>query len=189
MSSSSAIQDLSNWPEWVDWPATLAATDIFVGIGGVAQAATPDPASDAPDSALWTKLFPSTSPVRPYDFADRFKGLDTRRIRSIPLEPILEFIQQHYTDFAVGSPAELPSPDALLQAFDGLTFESRRTEDLLVQQIEYQLTHDKALGDLGTPQRTSSRRRCSTRSTGSGCPTTSCSPRSRWSTSTRPSAG
>ncbi|HEY7282468.1 MAG TPA: hypothetical protein VID47_12835 [Actinomycetota bacterium] len=152
MSSSAAIQDLSNWPEWVDWPATLTAASIFVEIGGVAQAANLDPASDPPDSAVWTKLFPSSSPVRPYDFDDRFKGLDARRIRSIPLAPVMDFIQQHYTDVAVGSPTEFPTAADLLPVFVPLSFQSRRTEDLKVQQIEGQLNQTKALGDLGSAQ-------------------------------------
>src|SRR4051794_21020139 len=75
MSSSAAIQDLSNWPDWVDWPTTLAGITIFAVIGGSSQQASPDPASDAPSSNVWTKLFPSDSPVRPYDFDAVFKGL------------------------------------------------------------------------------------------------------------------
>jgi hypothetical protein len=152
MSTSPSIADLSNWPFWVDWPATLSGIAIFVVIGTTSHAATPDPASDAPDSAVWTKLFPSDSPVRPYDFANRFKGLDARRIRSFPLSPILDFIQDNYTDIAVGSPTDFPSATDLLQRFGGLSFQSRRTEDLAIDQIEAQLDDAKALGALQTNQ-------------------------------------
>jgi hypothetical protein len=152
MSSSSSTQDLSNWPLWVDWPATLAGISIFVVIGTTAAQATLDPASDKPDSAVWTKLFPSDSPVRPYDFANRFKGLDARRIRSFPLSPIVDFIQDNYTDVAVGSPTAFPSVTDLLQSFGPLSFQSKRTEDAAIQQIENILDDNKAVGALGTAQ-------------------------------------
>jgi len=155
MSDQAPMQDLSNWPLWTDWPSEVANNlTLFVQLGSGSQIeATRDPAIPL-DSEAWQKLFPPDSPVRPYDFDDRFKGLDTRRIRSIPLSAIQDFVKTHYTDIAVDpkTASGFPSANDLVSVFGPLSFASSRTENIAKQHIEDLLDEAKAIGALGTAQ-------------------------------------
>src|SRR5256885_17220590 len=60
-------QVLAAFPEWLDWPATLSRAKFALRIGAQAVPLTRISTSD---SALWTRLFTSATPVAGFVFQD-----------------------------------------------------------------------------------------------------------------------
>lgn len=111
-SSSSAETTLSNYPDWLPWPANHVS--FTVTIGGVTipssavkivRPAVPLP-TGVTHSELWELLFTPTTPVTPYAFNSSFAG---RRVRSYPAYYVREFLVDTYTDIASTSPTDWPT--------------------------------------------------------------------------------
>jgi hypothetical protein len=101
---------LSDFPKFVDWPATLRAASSE-GIGFVVQVSdghqviaetTVRPLasgaqSDAPDSTAWRSIFPETTTVQAFD-APKNVMLTARRVDSYPAGEIVVAIREAYGD-------------------------------------------------------------------------------------------
>jgi hypothetical protein len=99
---------LIQFPEFLDWPTTVAPVSFTVEfLGGPSFTVNPvtEPGYPGLDSAAWTALFNETTPVHPYAFDDR-SGLF---VRSFPTKKVLSFVTDQYTTFAVQTPDQTPS--------------------------------------------------------------------------------
>lgn len=66
---NTADNKLSDYPEWVDWPATLANVGIGLDINGaVLTGASLTPKDEQPDGVSWKAVFTPNSLVRPYEY-------------------------------------------------------------------------------------------------------------------------
>lgn len=97
---------LADYSAVVAWPPGDLAFDIELQ-GGPTYAAT---VISSPDPSLWSKVFPSTSPVQSYQFVDKADI----PIHTYPLGKVMDFLQANYTDIALNSPSELPAVASLL---------------------------------------------------------------------------
>src|SRR5215475_3588979 len=74
LTANAAVGMLGEFPDFVDWPATVARIGFTVEFqGGPTAAATvvTEPGFPALDSAAWTALFTGSTPVTSYAFDDR----------------------------------------------------------------------------------------------------------------------
>ena len=101
---------LSQFPDFLDWPAKIAAATFSVRFGSGAPikvtpaATTPDPL----DSNLWKAIFTTTTYVQPHKFPD----LSLVDIHSFPVKNILTHIRGMYQAAAVESPTQIPQLSA-----------------------------------------------------------------------------
>jgi len=102
-------QVLSAFPEWQNWPQTLANVKLRLRIG--AQLVDLQPVSK-PDPALWARLFTPATPVAGFVFKD----MSRVNLRSFPVRNVLGLMRKHYGTLAVQSasthPTLLPWKDA-----------------------------------------------------------------------------
>ena len=118
--------DLSQFPAWQDWPATIASARFSVqGLGEAREAV----ALQQSDSAVWQALLPISTPVRTHAFDD-FRGKD---VLTAPLAALADRIEDVYAGLAVSSAgSQLPFARDLKQIdlFGGKEF-SPSLDDLL----------------------------------------------------------
>ncbi len=105
---ASAQVALSEFPDWLDWPATALTFQAQFG-GGSPIAATR--VGDAPRSDLWQALFAPTSYLRPRTFET---ALTQTTIKSYKVQAVHQKLQTVYTYFAKNNPEEYPTVDELL---------------------------------------------------------------------------
>jgi hypothetical protein len=96
--------DLSQFPDWVNWPSTPVTYQVSFG-GAPAVAATP--VGDGPIPALWSMLFDGTTKLTPREFETTLAG--TKIPITYPVKDVYAKIQEIYTYFAKNSPEEHPS--------------------------------------------------------------------------------
>ena len=99
---------LAQFPDFLDWPATIAGMTFHVEFqGGPSFDLRPvvQPGFPALDSEAWKALFQSGSTVHSYAFDDR-AGIP---VRSFPTKKLLSFIKSEYQTIAVESAASKPT--------------------------------------------------------------------------------
>ena len=110
---------LASFPDFVDWPATLAQAEIriFYGSGSVALTGSQfggdnriDDTAGSADSALWQALFPGTTYVRGF----AFKDLSKDRILSYDATAMHDLLGNLYRRLARISDEQLPTVSTLL---------------------------------------------------------------------------
>ena len=108
---------LSEFPDFKNWPATLANIDFYAQIQGV-----PDEIKLVPDfnlyPELWEKIF--TPGVYVYNYA--FTDLKDYKLRTFPVKPTLQFLKEAYLAWADLGPGVPPNFEDLTnnQAFTDL---------------------------------------------------------------------
>jgi hypothetical protein len=108
LTANAATGTLAEFPNFLDWPATVAGLSFTVEfLSGPSVAAKPvvEPGNPALDSPAWKALFPGTFPVNSYAFDDR-SGL---AVRSFPTKKLLSFLTNAYQTVAVQSPQQMPT--------------------------------------------------------------------------------
>ncbi len=95
-------QVLKAFPEWLNWPKTLAEVKFSLALG-------PDelelhPVSES-DPELWAKLFSDQTPVSGFVFKDMSKV----NLRSFPMRNVLGTLRKHYKNLAVQSTGTPPT--------------------------------------------------------------------------------
>lgn len=101
-----AEQQLASFPEWLDWPATLAQQKFALDIGGTTVGLIPiGTAETAPDSAVWQRLFGPTLPVAGF----QFKDMSAVNLRSFPVRNVLGFVRRHYRDISAQAGDDHPT--------------------------------------------------------------------------------
>jgi hypothetical protein len=118
LTANAATGTLAEFPDFEDWPATVAALNFTVEfLAGPTVAATRviEPGNPALDSPAWKALFPNTFPVISYQFDDR-SGL---AVRSFPTRKVLSFLSNTYQTVAVQSFQQMPT---IAQYGIGVTF-------------------------------------------------------------------
>jgi len=106
------VMPLSDFPDWLDWPAVMSATTFQVEFqGGPTLPATVE--SAAPRSDLWQALFKPATTVKPFVFED----LSGVGIKSFPAAIVHDTIkgiyQQAAIDGGLGGGADLPGRGVL----------------------------------------------------------------------------
>ena len=98
---------LGDFPDWLDWPATLAALEVGIEfdvapemsvIGLVIQ---PDERS----SKLWRQLFPPDTPVIPFEAPD---DLASRPVMTFSGSTVIDSLRRSYTQTALDAVDDLP---------------------------------------------------------------------------------
>jgi hypothetical protein len=110
LTANAAIGTLAEFPDFLDWPAQVAALTFSVEFtGGPTVSATPvvEPGNPALDSPAWTALFPATFPVNSYAFDDR----SALAVRSFPTKKVHSFLKNTYQTVAVQWPPQMPTLD------------------------------------------------------------------------------
>lgn len=106
---------LSSFSDWLDWPATLIEAAFVFLVNGqpVARSAVADVSGftrhdtsiGAPDSSVWTALFPQTLPVQAYRLNTAL--LDSQ-VCSFSSTDVHDLVKDLYVDLADRSASELP---------------------------------------------------------------------------------
>ena len=115
LSSNEAVDEpnrqprLTGWPDFLDWPMTLANSEspLSFGVsfdGGEPVAATLAPGSPAHRSDLWKLLFGEAF-VRPYAFPEN----ESKLFVSYPAALVKDFLKKQYTKFVAQNPTTFPS--------------------------------------------------------------------------------
>ena len=110
LTANAATGTLAEFPDFQDWPATVAGLTFSVEFtGGPTVSATPvvEPGNPALDSPAWKALFPATFPVRSYAFDDR----SPLAVRSFPTKKVLSFLTNLYQTVAAQWPPQMPTVD------------------------------------------------------------------------------
>ena len=115
--------DLSHFPAWHDWPATLASARFAIhGLGAGPLKAEVIPADDnawpprdadgdfVPDAKVWQALFPTDTPVIPHAFDD----LRSHDVLTYPLAALADAIETAYVDLALDPSPGLPRTRELI---------------------------------------------------------------------------
>ena len=108
ITNSGASGTLAEFPDFIDWPATVAKLRFEVEIqGGATFPATPvtEPSFPGLDSLAWKALFTPSSPVVTFAFEDKSPLF----VRSYPTKNVLAFVEQQYRAFAVAAADHKPS--------------------------------------------------------------------------------
>jgi hypothetical protein len=99
---------LGQFPDFLDWPATVAGLTFHVEFqGGPSFDLAPivRPGFPALDSEAWKALFQDGSTVHPWNFDDRADI----PVRSFPTKKILSFIRTEYQKIAIDSGSAKPT--------------------------------------------------------------------------------
>ena len=135
---SAAEQELSAFPEFLDWPTTVAGAELELAIGQTTVALLP---LNRGDPVLWGKLFGPRTPVAGFQFQDMSKV----NLHSYPVRHVLGFLRRHYGRLAVQAasthPTLLPWRDAHPDLKGMLTDLGTRTQKINLgdRQIEVPL--------------------------------------------------
>lgn len=99
---TAAEQRLAAFPEFLDWPGTLAGARFSVRIGADEVGLVP---LTEPDGDLWRQLFDDATPVAGF----QFKDMSQVNLRSFPVRSVLGFLRRHYGRLAVQSASNHPT--------------------------------------------------------------------------------
>ena len=131
------VPRLTQFPDFLDWPAAVSGIAWEVHLGGTVVPARP---LLAPRSDLWTELFPPDTFVRPEVLTD----LPSRAIRSYPVANVVWFLLDRWATVAAASPTDFPTVDALggpdllgpisYDPGSGTDAEAETVESILAQQ-------------------------------------------------------
>ncbi len=115
-----ADQRLKSFPDFVDWPATLAQTTFVVryGAGPVTRIAGNDTDGSTcvdgriglADSRLWRALFPEDTPVQPFQWRD----LTNHKVLSYPAAEMDNLVRDLYSRLAATASDQLPTAATFL---------------------------------------------------------------------------
>ena len=114
-----APPQLASFPDFVNWPATLASAQFVLRFGAAWVAiAGDDITSDSridtglgrPDAKCWTALFPATTFVRGFGFKD----LSDNQVLSYPAAKIDALVRNLYGQLAASAQADLPKVSEVL---------------------------------------------------------------------------
>jgi hypothetical protein len=92
---------LASFPDFLNWPGTVAATTFAVIVGG---ATVPASIVGTADTDLWKALFPPETPVQPFAFDD----YADRPFVTFSVRAVLGALRKAYAVVAAASPGELP---------------------------------------------------------------------------------
>src|SRR5438477_8152279 len=110
---------LESFPDFVDWPATLAKARFIIHFGAsqvsiagndVAGATRIDDRLGMPDSNAWTALLPDTSFVRGFQFRD----LSKHAVLSYPAADMDALVRGLYSQLAATTLDQLPTAATFL---------------------------------------------------------------------------
>ncbi|MEV4757180.1 hypothetical protein AB0J86_18985 [Micromonospora sp. NPDC049559] len=133
------VPRLTQFPDLLDWPATVAGVGWTVRLGGNA---VPAEVVSEPRSDLWRALFAPETFVRPYAFPD----LHDRKVRSYPVGHVEAFLTERYRTVATTAPTEYPGYQELVDAgLFGQLHPGRDGGRRLMEQIEEVLTQQRAV--------------------------------------------
>jgi hypothetical protein len=99
---------LSTFPDWVSWPSTPVAFDVFIN-GSLYGPATI--VSPAPSAARWTDVFAASSTMVQTHLLG---GPRQNTLRSTPVANLRQFLLQTYSQLLVTSGTEYPSASSLV---------------------------------------------------------------------------
>jgi hypothetical protein len=134
------VPTLTQFPDLLDWPATVAGIGWTVNLAGRRVRAS---RASGPRPDLWRALFPPSTFVRPAAPPD----LARRKIRSYPVRNVVDYLIDIYRRTAVSTPTDFPSygtligPDALGPIIADTDLGTGPIED----QIEIILNSDRAV--------------------------------------------
>lgn len=138
---------LAAYPDLLDWPATVVAATWTVDADGTDLPA--EVFSPAPESDLWAALFPTWTPVQPWEFAD----LADRPMVTFDVMTVHAQLKGLYAKAAAASPDALPSlrtrrhVEPLVLGLDDLLSEVVRPGQTRYGELE------RAFGVSGTADR------------------------------------
>lgn len=97
---------LSQFPDFLDWPATVEGMEFSVQFAGRPPVAATRvlPPNDPSPSQLWQAIFKSSTYVEPYEFPD----LSQRIIHSFPVRNVMSRLKETYQTLAIESPTRPP---------------------------------------------------------------------------------
>ncbi|MEN0037443.1 MAG: hypothetical protein AAGC78_10250 [Cellvibrio sp.] len=111
-------QELSSFPEWLDWPATLASARFsFVAngqviakssLGDIEGASRHDTTIGSPDSDVWCALFKANFYVESYDVQRDVTDLLDSNVLSYSTVEVQRLVKEMYADLAVRTNENLP---------------------------------------------------------------------------------
>lgn len=107
------VPRLSQFPDFLDWPATAVKYQVYLGAAGPFDAK--DTTKPKSSSKLYGGVFNANTYVRPHRFPSTLAS--TVRIRSYPVRHVRQFVRGVYSRFVAGSPDEYP-PFGQLNASD-----------------------------------------------------------------------
>ena len=102
-STSTARVQLSNYPDFLNWPTLLKTMKFTVQFEGKAPL-TLAPVTTELDDTLWTAIFSATTPVDPY----QVPAIVDKVIESFPVSNILQRVKEAYQAVGAASPVVLP---------------------------------------------------------------------------------
>ncbi|MGA2256758.1 MAG: hypothetical protein ABSG53_19080, partial [Thermoguttaceae bacterium] len=133
--------DLQQFPDFLDWPRTVAALRFSVEFqGGPSIPAAPvvEPGMPALDPAAWQALCHRNTTVKSYAFDDK-SGLN---VLSFPTRKIISFVKQQYQTVAITSPGQKPTIGQLgfereptREGLGSIVVVNRDDEEFLQQQL------------------------------------------------------
>jgi hypothetical protein len=106
--TNTPVGSLAEFPDFLDWPATVAGlkfTVEFQGGSSVAAAPVTEPGFPALDPSAWQALFHKDIPVNSYGFDDR----SDLPVRSFPTKKVFSFLTNTYQTIATRSATQMPS--------------------------------------------------------------------------------
>lgn len=111
---------LADYPDWVDWPKTLAKIPWLVDFASLGTVSA-TPVAPLPESARWTALFPPATTIEGH----AYKGFDHIKLHSYPVRTILDFLANRWARFGANDPVEFPTYADLVapEAFGPIGFE------------------------------------------------------------------
>ncbi len=106
--------DLSQFPNWLDWPAIIRNANFEILVNGGAVKA--DIVSN-PDTGIWNAIFPSDTFVKPWVFDEG--RLRDKVILSYPVAAIAAIIENLYGELGVSAQIGLPDRRGLAAIING----------------------------------------------------------------------
>ena len=155
----SANPELSSFPDFVDWPATLAKAVVNVHIGGSTIALTTqqiDTSIGVADSTVWRALLPPTTHVKSFRMTDH----TATQVLSFDAVALHDTIRKVYASLTASAGEELPSIEklranaALAPVIEGVTavddLHKGLQRDIDDEVDEWQRSGFKGLAGAGT---------------------------------------
>ena len=105
---------LSQFPDFLDWPATLAGAEIALELDGTVVATT---RTSTVEPEVWAALFTPETFVRPREFED----LSDRRVLSYPAARVHDYLRDVYGQTAAADLTRRPPAPTLRTRLDEIT--------------------------------------------------------------------
>lgn len=93
---------LKAFPDWLDWPATLAHVKFTLRVGQDRLDLEP---MNLPDAALWRRLLPAQTPVAGFEF----KNMSEVNLLSYSVANVLGLMREHYGQLATQATSTHPT--------------------------------------------------------------------------------